>query len=243
MNVFVNALRSMEIAVDNKTHIHHSWDFFYYERKVRDMGKGGTEKEREISEGKKRWEERGAVPLLELKEAMTKRWAPDLIFTGHNLSLFNLLHSLFFRVKDFSGNGNVLAFNLSDKISISSLCFLPSLQFWGVWHLFCQCGWPKAFASLFPSLSLSHSRFQMGHSQLKSNGAAVQLTSKNCFLSCQVSKFHALEELHPAVKKSHHFLIVTSQLIFYNWFWCIYINGDWVCFPLFHWFACGLKRL
>lgn len=217
--------------------------FFLLWKESERYGKGWDRKRKRNKWREKKMRRKRCSPFIRVKRGDDqKTGSRSHLYWSQSISLY-LLHSLFFRVKDFSGNGNVLAFNLSDKISISSLCFLPSLQFWAVWHLFCQCGWPKAFASLFPSLFLSHSCFQMGHSQLKSNGAAVQLTSKNCFLSCQVSKFHALEELHPAVKKSHHFLIVTSQLIFYNWFWCIYINGDWVCFPLFHWFACGLKRL
>ncbi len=135
------------------------------------MGTGGREKEREKSGRRKGREERGKGSLFLSKGdgqkiGHSKTVSPTrvLFFASLSLSPFNLPHSLFFRVTDFSGNGNVLTVYLSDKISISPLCLLPSLQFWAVWHPFCLCGWPKAikktlalFLSLYPFLSHSRS--------------------------------------------------------------------------------------
>lgn len=47
--------------------------FFYPLRKVRDMGTGGREKEREKSERRKGGEERGTGTLFLSKEGMAKR--------------------------------------------------------------------------------------------------------------------------------------------------------------------------
>lgn len=132
--------------------------------------------------------------------------------------------------------------------------------------LFCRCGWPKSIKktskfSLTPiqSLSLSLSPFlpssclslSISHSASPSLcqwEEAAQRTSKNCFPSCQVSKFHGLGGLHPPVKgggePSCRFLLVTSELILHNWFWWIYFNGGWVWLPLFsitEWSAWRLK--
>lgn len=171
MNVLVNASRSIEIAVDNKTHIHHSWEVFLPAKESERYGNGWERKEREKSGRRKGREERGKGSLFLSKGdgqkiGHSKTVSPTrvLFFAGLSLSPFNLPHSLFFRVTDFSGNGNVLTVYLSDKISISPLCLLPSLQFWAVWHPFCLCGWPKAikktlalFLSLYPFLSHSRS--------------------------------------------------------------------------------------
>lgn len=172
MNVLVNASRSIEIAVDNKTHIHHSWEVFFLPSKESERYGNGWERKRKREKWKKKRKRRKRhrlfIPFKRgdgQKIGFSKTVSPTrvLFFAGLSLSLFNLPHSLFFRVTDFSGNGNVLTINLSDKISISPLWLLPSLQFWAMWHPFCLCGWPKAikktlalFLCLYPFLS--HSR-------------------------------------------------------------------------------------
>ncbi len=179
MNVLVNASRSIEIAVDNKTHIHHSWEIFFYPLKKSERYGNRWERKRKREKWKKKRKRRkrhrlfipfkkGDGQKIGHSKTVSPTWV--LFFAGLSLSPFNLPHSLFFRVTDFLGNGNVLTVNLSDKISINPLWLLPSLQFWAVWLPLCLCGWPKAikktlalFLSLYPFLSHSRSlSTQMG---------------------------------------------------------------------------------
>lgn len=65
MNVLVNASRSIEIAVDNKTHIHHSWEFFFFftRKAKREIWErvGEKKKERKVEEEKEEKKEAQAL--------------------------------------------------------------------------------------------------------------------------------------------------------------------------------------
>lgn len=77
MNVLVNASRSIEIAVDNKTHIHHSWEFFFTRKGKWEIWErvGEKKKERKVEEEKE--EKKEAQALYSFQK---RGWPKDRAF-------------------------------------------------------------------------------------------------------------------------------------------------------------------